>query len=176
MARRFRQRSAPSLKTWEQSSPSISGQDLTAVGGSNSAGLKALGSPIDRDVTVLRTHAVVAISSVDTGIGAGDNLLVAFGIGICTTEAALVGAVPLPLDNGEWDGWFVHKVVAATLSNINGSTGTVMQAAMDVDSKAMRKVPSGQVLFLSSQLFSGNMATGIVFNEAISLRILFKTS
>jgi len=103
----------------------------------------------------------------------GDTFQMALGIGLCTTEAALAGAVPLPFDNPEWDGWFVYQVM--TLLAIQDITSSAA-GSMEIDSKAMRKIPSGQVLFLSTQIFTGAGGGGSVLNEIIQVRILTKTS
>jgi len=163
-------RSAPSLKTWLGQTSPVFGTDLTAGAGLFSPGLKAFGGPGDEDVTILRTRGQINAAIVTTD----DTQVFQFflGMGLCTTEAALAGAVPLPGDNPEWDGWFVHQVMGMG----EFATATVIRSTQIIDSKAMRKVPSGQVFFLSTQVFTAVGSSGQVINESIQFRSLLKTS
>ena len=70
---------------------------------------------------------------------------VAFGLCIVNQNAAGVGvtAVPSPLDDIRWDGWFFHWIgsfigLSATETNAAG----VAIARVPIDSKAMRKLKS----------------------------------
>jgi len=169
-ARRFSGRRTPSLKTWLGQGVPAFGTDVTGPNGTFSAGLKVFGTPDAQDLTILRTRGALVANS--DGSLAAETYQIALGIGLCTTEAALAGAVPLPFDNPEWDGWFVYQVSSfAQVGSIGDYT-----SQMEVDSKAMRKVPSGQVLFLSTQMFTGTGTGGILVNQIIQVRILLKTS
>jgi len=176
MARRIVRTGSRSLKTWiGQDLPSF-GSDVSAGTGAFSPGLKSFGSPSDEDVTILRTRGNLAVTTGSVTPG-NDCLQIALGIGLCTTEAALAGAVPLPFENPEWDGWFVYQVTPLQITTINSNlTTAVIAGKMEIDSKAMRKIPAGQVLFLSTQIFTGIGAGGDVFNQNIQARILLKTS
>jgi len=174
MAHRFatpRGRRTPSLKTWIASIPVINGTDTTGAAGVNSPGLKIFGTPGSEDQTILRTRGCWTANS---GIGAtvGQGLIVAFGVGLCTTEAAAAGAVPLPLDNPEWDGWMVYECMGLTPDLV----GTDLHGSGVIDSKAMRKQPSGQTIFLSSQMFSGTGGGGLPVTFNFMIRALIKTS
>jgi len=174
MARRIvRVGRSKSLKTWlGQGSPAF-GTDLTGAPGAFSPGLKVFGTPDSFDVTILRTRGEISANSVnDSG---GNVYQLALGIGLCTTEAALAGAVPLPFDNPEWDGWFVYQVMGLMPQDGAGAGPTYMNT-MEVDSKAMRKIPSGQVLFLSTQLFTAAGTTSLSVSQSIQIRQLQKTS
>jgi len=93
--RRFSGRRSASLKTWlGQISPSF-GIDITPAAGLISPGLKVFGSPQDEDYTILRTRGNMLAQSV-TSPSFSEATQVALGIGLCTTEAAAAGAVPLP--------------------------------------------------------------------------------
>jgi len=174
VVRRFSSRSR-SLKTWlGQVSPAF-GQDVTGALGTFSAGLKVFGGPNDEDRTILRTRGTMQVKSNAVLASNDVTLQAALGIGLCTTEAALAGAVPLPFDNPDWDGWFVYQVMDLR-PTVVGSAAEGFFGSMEVDSKAMRKIPSGQVLFLSTQLFTGSGGGGDLMNEIIQIRQLQKTS
>jgi len=170
MATRIVRRRTPSLKTWLGQDVPAFGSDVSAGIGLISPGLKAFGSPGTEDVTILRTRGFVTATVPQ---GTLDLVQFALGIGLCTTEAALAGAVPLPFDNPEWDGWFVYQVMGITQQA--GQPGLAF-GEMTVDSKAMRKIPAGQVLFLSTQLFTAGGAGGDVVTQSIQIRQLQKTS
>jgi len=176
MARsRIVRRGSPSLKTWSgQSSPAF-GQDLSGTAGLFSPGLKAFGTPNDEDLTILRTRGTWQVRSDDSDLTT-ETYQVALGVGLCTEEAALAGAIPLPFSNSDWDGWFIYQVMDLVAGR-NGSAGSsALEGSQVIDSKAMRKIPSGQVLFLSTQIFSGFGAGARTFEEIIQLRGLLKTS
>jgi len=170
MAGRIVRRRTPSLKTWLGQDIPAFGSDVSAGIGLISPGLKAFGTPGSEDVTILRTRGVLSAVVL---MGTLDLVQIALGIGLCTTEAALAGAVPLPFDNPEWDGWFVYQV--SGLIKSSGATGA-SNGEMIIDSKAMRKIPAGQVLFLATQLFTAGGAGGDTVTESIQIRQLQKTS
>jgi len=169
-SRGFSGRRTPSLKTWlGQLLPAFGTDVADATPGGFSPGLKVFGTPDVVDVTILRTRG--RISAITTSAGGSADYMLALGIGLCTTEASLAGAVPLPFDNPSWDGWFVYQVMPVLAQGSGNPAG-----AMEIDSKAMRKVPAGQVLFLATQIFTGAGGVAQVFNEIIQVRQLQKTS
>ncbi len=68
---------------------------------------------------------------------------VAFGMCVVSQNAAGVGitAIPTPLTDIGWDGWFVHWMgtVVASSSTVDGSDRAAV-VRVDIDSKAMRKI------------------------------------
>jgi len=110
------------------------------------------------------------IAGFNAGAALSDVIQIALGVGLCTTEASLAGAVPLPFDNPEWDGWFVYQVMSMT------GQVEISRVTMEIDSKAMRKIPAGQVLFLSTQMFTANGPGTDIIVQSIQLRQLLKTS
>jgi len=168
-----RARRAPSLKTWLGQDIPAQVSDLSSLSGTFSPGNKFLGAPFGSDVTILRTRGSVGISMTGP-LAATESYSIAVGIGLCTTEAAAAGAVPLPYDNPEWDGWFYYETSAIEL--YNNATTAAGRASWVIDSKAMRKQPSGQVLFLSTQLFTSSGGANNIVNGVISIRQLVKTS
>jgi len=162
-------RRVPSLKTWIGQSSPVFGTDVTAAAGLFSPGLKAFGGPDSVDKTILRTRGEIGVAI--TSAISDEVYQFAFGVGLCTTEAALAGAVPLPFDNPEWDGWFVYQVSTIFEQYASGYNGNMV-----VDSKAMRKIPAGQVIFLSTQTFTAQGAGGDAVNQSLQFRGLVKTS
>jgi len=166
-----------SLKTWLGQSTPAFGQELTATSGLFSPGQKFFGTPDSQDVTILRTRGSIGFMMIaETTVAAGDSYSCAVGIGLTTAEAALAGAVPLPYENPDWDGWFYYesKVMEPYLGGQSG-TGTGYRVTWDLDTKAMRKVQAGNVLFLATQLFTGSGSVQVV-NSIINIRTLVKTS
>ena len=165
---------APALKTWAgQGTFSAFGSDLAGGAVSISSGLKVFGTPGTEDITILRTRGQFgAVSSLET-LGT-NQVQVAVGLGLCTIEAAAAGAVPLPFDNPDWDGWYFYKV--ANLIGNPGGAGLVYQANMEIDSKAMRKIQAGMVPFTATQMFTSFGAGGFTVNQTIQFRTLIKTS
>jgi len=181
MARRFvRAQRAPGFKTWiGQGSPAF-GSDLTAGSGLFSAGNKFTGGPSGEDVTILRTRgSMIFNTEASAAILVNGNYSIAVGIGLTTTEAAVAGAVPLPYENPDWDGWFFYQTLALEpyIAELAGTQVNAYRAVMQIDSKAMRKHQAGMVLFLSTQVFSGFVGVaGINVFSIISIRQLLKTS
>ena len=163
-------RRTPSLKTWSGQEVPLFGNDSTGTSGLFSNGLVSFGTASDLDSTILRTRGEM-MCNVSTAQGANDNYQYAVGLGLCTEEAAAAVAVPLPFDNPDWDGWFVYNVISL-ISVVDGNyTGR-----MTIDSKAMRKVPSGMVIFASTQIFTGSGSGGELGRQIVQLRGLLKTS
>ena len=96
-------------------------------------------------LTIIRTRGEMNMGlSVITGSLDGFPRA-AFGLCIVNQNAAGVGvtAIPSPLDDITWDGWFVHWVgslfgVSATEGNAEGFA----VVRVPIDSKAMRKLKS----------------------------------
>jgi len=175
-SRRFSGRRSPSLKTWTGQTAPAFGTDITGPGGTFSPGLKVFGPAQDTDYTVLRTRGNWFAKSDSLSLAIGNQTQIALGIGLCTAEAALAGAVPLPFENPDWDGWFLYTVMS--LEGISAASGSVegIENSETIDSKAMRKVQSGMALFLATQMFTAAGAGGDPINQSIQVRILAKTS
>jgi len=172
--RRIVPRSSRALRTWAGQPFPTFGVDIVPAAGLISPGLKAFGGILGTDVTILRTRGLLSAHS-DSTLATPLALQIALGIGLCTEEAALAGAVPLPFDNPEWDGWFVYQVMGMD-QNASSSNTLFVYNSMTIDSKAMRKQQAGQVLFLATQMFAGSGAGGGTITQVIQARILLKTS
>ena len=101
------------------------------------------------DQTIIRTRGELLLSLL-TAAAAQQGFQWAFGICIVSENAFGVGvtAVPAPLADVAWDGWYVHHQGA-----LKAGTATPAQEASDgtvnrliIDSKAMRKIHFSDVV------------------------------
>ena len=102
-------------------------------------------------LTIVRTRGELnlGLSVATTALDGFDR--VAFGMCVVSENAAAVGvtAIPSPIADEQWDGWFVYwtgslfsVVATAALSNAAG----VSNLRLPIDSKAMRKVKRTDVI------------------------------
>ena len=104
----------------------------------------------------------------------GDGFVGAVGAGVVTSDAFAVGvtAVPNPVDDADWDGWLYHRFYSLHHSTATISNGVnAGREAWEVDSKAMRKLPSNETFFLSIQTVEQGAAQIEVFFDS---RVLLK--
>jgi len=112
--------------------------------------------------TLVRTRGQLLLF-LQQAAAAGDGFTGAFGIGMVTDEAftAGVASMPGPLNSDEWDGWLFHSYFALFASSIISDTVSsaddfpnVQSAAfrLEVDSKAMRKTKSFNVMFAAVEV------------------------
>ena len=123
-------------KTW---STGPNGQ--TALISSGGSTLFAVVIAASEDLTVLRMHGQFTAKMV-TAAAEGDLWDGALGICKVNTKAAAVGvtAIPDPLLDMDWDGWFVHKTFSLPAFGATpAASGILQQYRYDIDSKAMRK-------------------------------------
>ena len=146
--------------TVSASSSSVVGFPTTAV------------SNFDNQTIVrLRGSLLLQLKAID---GVGTGMQWAFGICIVTENAAGVGvtAVPAPLDDIAWDGWFVHRqgsLFSAAATIQFDSLG--VSERLELDSKAMRKVHQTDTIIAMIQFVETNVATVDAFLES---RVLTK--
>ena len=108
--------------------------------------------PDVEESTIIRTHLQGTFTPKGlSGSTAAQGFTFAVGMGIVTEEAALGGAVPEAADSIAWDGWFVHEMFSW-----NVASGFVENRAMVIDSKAMRKLESGNVVIVSLSVAAGS--------------------
>ena len=99
------------------------------------------------------------------------------GIGIVSADAFAIGvtAMPNPGNDDEWPGWMWHhsagSLVGLSVTEAD-NTGPISQVRIPIDSKAMRKWRSNEVLFGSVQLDTLIGAATVRF--AMNTRILVK--
>jgi len=142
------------------------------------------------DVAVSTTQAVVAtiVSGLDNTVlrirgnilvfatpdAAGDSDVLGLGFAVVTDDAASAGgtAVPGPIASPTVDTWLWHQYVPlnAVGRTAIGADNLGCVARVEIDSKAMRKMPPGKSLALISELSTGEMA---LVNISGGFRALF---
>ena len=132
---------------------------VAAAGGALVGTLSAAALAL-RPFTVVRSYLEIMMISDQSA--AFEQFGAAVGIAIVSDEAVAVGvsAVPTPVAQAGSDQWFLHQNMwGAQMSGTANGLGGVSRYA--VDSKAMRKVDSGEDLIIvveSMAGFSGNGA------------------
>jgi len=124
--------------------------------------------------TLVRTHAEVIVAD-DESVSAPDSFgQLYYGLGVVNRNAAAAGvlSIPTPFTDIDWDGWAVHGSLtwgSATSGLIDSPLGVQRRA---IDSKAMRKIGSDQVIVFVIE------PVAILGTEAFqffgSIRMLFK--
>jgi len=131
---------------WEEGPGGTSTQSLTTAG----ITLIGSGAQILQDGhTLVRTRGWLGLI-LATNTLVGDGVIGAFGIGIVSKPAFDIGitAIPGPLSEMDWEGWLYFRHfsvrsgdVSAGFTQLNG-----VMAGIEVDSKAMRKVGTDEVV------------------------------
>ena len=101
------------------------------------------------DLTVIRMRGELVLYLTVAGGAAGEGFRWAFGMCVVTANAATVGAtaVPGPLTDIAWDGWFVHDTgQLVTMSTTLSEASEMQQERIKIDSKAMRKTHNTDVI------------------------------
>jgi len=108
--------------------------------------------------TLIRTRGDLNLF-ITIATAAGDGFHGAFGIGIGNENAFTAGVASLntPLGDEDWDGWIYHRyfglfaggplataTAADQQSQVNSSSAAMH---IEVDSKAMRKLNEGDVIY-----------------------------
>ena len=134
---------------------------LTVAGGTIMFALSA-GGLARRPFTVLRTYTELML--VSDQAAAIETQILGWGWAVVSDEAVAIGvtAVPTPITDIESDLWFQHKVLMADESNLTDRTKSGGFASLD--SKAMRKVESGQDLVGVAEL--STVGSGFVVSVA----------
>ena len=168
MARDFRARPARQRKHWHQLLSSMA--QFTAAG----TILLDTFTDADRDpFTVMRLIGEVSVGPDETGITAGDSAMIFIGIGVVSTDAAVVGASAMPDPGGEadfpWLWWAPIFVQIPTIADLCASVRHV-----EISSKAMRKVGPGQSLVAIAEY--ADLAGTPPLDVVLSARLLVGTS
>ena len=126
-------------------------------------------------LTIVRIRGTFLIFLTSVGSNV-DGLTGAVGIGIVTDEAIAAGvaAVPTPFSDDDDELWmwhhYFHCIGASTSSPSQQPAATVR---MEIDSKAMRKLPQGNSLFAAVEVVETGVIAG---NSFLNTRILVKLS
>ena len=138
-------------------------------------------SPTRDGLTLARTRGELLFFLQTTG-AIGDGFNAAFGMGRVTVDAFNVGitAIPGPITDEAWNGWFFHSYLHLHAAGIIGAGNmldqdainpTVAAVRMEVDSKAMRKIADEEIFIAVLEVFATGAATAQV---SFRSRMLFK--
>ena len=169
--RGFHPRSGTSRRKtgWEE------GPGGTAVASVSADSSAVLGSGIVALVdglTLVRLRGIFSFT-LDSAGSVGDGFFGAIGIGVTTVQAFTdigITALPIPIDDMAWEGWLYHQFFSVHDGLDAGADGSGFQRVM-VDSKAMRKVGSNEVIFAVHQSVEIGVAVGKIHFDS---RALFK--
>ena len=89
----------------------------------------------------------------------GDGFFGAVGLGITTGFAFAAGSAscPGPLTESDWDGWFWHSFFDVRLAETSLFNSFAHQR-IEIDSKAMRKLDSQDVIFGMTEVLESGTA------------------
>jgi len=115
--------------------------------------------------TLMRIRGSIIVTKSDIS-GAVSDVVIAFGIGFVTDEAAAAGAVPNPATaaGADWDGWLFYRSNLAAPLDANAAV---------MDSKAMRKWDGGQSLVLIGGAATDAATPTGFTNTTLIVRALF---
>jgi len=146
-------------------SPGILGQatrEVFLVAGGDQTGGNPLTSTLPEESTILRMRGSLLFPKTTITGGLIDTQF-AFGIGVTgLSSATSAGSYPGPITDSDWDGWMFLR--QSTLPPVEANSGIV-------DVKAMRKINSGEALFMSVEAVDGG-ATQDTGNWVFDLRVL----
>ncbi len=147
----FQVRSPRRRKAWEVGPGQ---QAVQTPISSISAVLVTSGVVLQQDgLTALRIRGALSVW-LTSASALSEGYTGAFGMGIVTEEAFTdvgVSATPTPITEQDWDGWMYWTAfnVTAQAGSVTASQGTdgLSVQRFDIDSKAMRKVREGDVIY-----------------------------
>ena len=124
-------------------------------------------------VRIRGQYSIILDLVTAAGDGFGES---AMGIGLVTSEAFVAGvtAMPSPLTDMDWDGWIWHQLFGPFRGQSTTELGVFPLEAVrgEIDSKAMRKVKEGMILFGATELGLEVGTADLAFGA--TTRILFK--
>jgi len=121
--------------------------------------------------TIVRTRGSVTMAPV-VGIAADVDIVGAYGMCIVSLTAFGVGitSVPTPFDDAGWEGWLVWRSFSIRFESNAALTAHINQLVHEVDSKAMRKVGTDDVVIVVAESQVG------AFGISAQMRQLYKLS
>ena len=150
------------------------GTGLTSGAASGSQFLGATNVPAVGGLTIIRTRGMFDIFLDGPGATDGDGFFGAMGVGIATDAAIAAGitGVPTPITEQSWDGWLYHHFFSIHQGDVSALSGNPsMHQRIEVDSKAMRKLPSDMTMYAAIEVVEIGAAT---FNAFWDSRVLVK--
>ena len=145
--------------------------------------LGSVANATEDGLTVVRLRGELLLM-LTTADAVGGGYTGAFGIGVASADATAVGvtAVPNPINDEDWDGWLYHRywslaaggvlAAAAAADATDQVNSTTAALRLEVDSKAMRKLPENMGIFASLQVTeSGVSLMSAWFNSRILIKL-----
>ena len=104
---------------------------------------------------------------------ADDGFHCALGIGIVSDDAFTIGvtAVPNPIADANWPGWLYHRFFDLHASGAFSADDPNGSIQFEVDSKAMRKFGSNEILMANLEVVEDTTATMTAWFDS---RVLLK--
>ena len=132
----------PRQTGWEEGPGTLDG---LAISTETSAILGSGQAAIGDGQTIIRLRGFAELIITSAGSPA-DGFTGAMGIGIVSAPAFAIGitAVPTPITEIEWEGWMWHQMFSYHVSD---AALDVAALRFTIDSKAMRKIGSEEVVF-----------------------------
>ncbi len=118
--------------------------------------------------TIVRVRGLLSLKP--PSVTADQNLIGAVGFAVVSEQAAVAGAasIPGPYSDSDWDGWFLHEFWSFRLEFVDGTGILLSNLNIPIDSKAMRKVHSGDRIVIMAESQAGAVDVSVQF------RMLFK--
>ena len=132
---------------------------------------------IESGLTLVRTRGELLVYLVTAGGANIEGFRWAFGMCIVTENAAGIGvtAVPGPITDIAWDGWFVYETGQVATQGGTLDQGSLTSAVrIPIDSKAMRKFKESDVVLGVLEVFE--QGADSVMAAHLSSRMLVKLS
>ena len=138
------------------------GTSSTTISSSSSVFLGSAVQPTTEGLTVVRIRGeLVAYLFASSAVAGG--FTGAFGIGIATLAAVTAGiaSVPTPITEQDAENWLYHRyfqlrsgaeIDASVTNDEDEVNSTVAALRWEIDSKAMRKLPSEMVLYAALEV------------------------
>jgi len=128
------------------------------------------------DLTLVRTRGDLLVYLTVAGGAANEGFEWAFGICNVTENAAGIGvtAVPDPIADVSWDGWFVYEKgrIVSRATTLVESDNVVNCQRVRIDSKAMRKIHDTDVLV--AVIATTEAGEGAAMSAGLTTRVLDK--
>jgi len=119
-----------------------------------------------RPFTIIRTRGLLYLFSDQSANS--ENQMIGFGATVVTEEASAIGvtAVPTPLSEQSSD-WYVYETLMSTV--VVSSAIGIFNAAESrvIDSKAMRKVDTGQDVITAVETAATGISEGVSFRAQV---------
>jgi hypothetical protein len=128
--------------------------------------------PVAEGETIVRTRGSIVIMT-DQAAAAQEDQIGAVGFCLASDQAVAVGvgSVPTPYTDQDSELWFVHQYFANRTFVNSASIHDNRSITYDFDSKAMRKMESGQTMVI---VVENGGTQGLVYK--LSFAVLFKVA